>query len=358
MAFKFLIFAILASAIFCHKGKGDLVTYQTVDGLRDEMVQEIKYITSEFWNITKEHDFGNVQSQSTCNFGLRTDTLKLTDFVIKHVETNLTDISASVNAGENSFTTTIEAVNGSSIFKLVMGFKYEYSCYYVGKGEGEVKIRTSSSSLNKIFSYGPISPDEDRFINFTTADIKSEFTIIESFKLLIGDYLDDTHVQDLAKKAFNDIMKEPQYQSLVRKFDSEFDRYYENRAMRNIDLLIDYPKTRVSLSFVDQRVPIVNPDKGVVFYYNGQIEDKKRLRSLDYFDGSKFQGPMWNGFNKTDGNYQIFFHSELFNDLYEHISVRSQMQFNLKPDQLPADSTFKMDINTLGQIYPRKINFY
>jgi len=353
-----ILFIALLSVINCHSGHGTIVTFQTKVALQKEMVSEIRQV-SNHWNVTRAWDFGIAEAETTRMF--YSSKITLHDFTIKRVEMSLDLINITTSETNSDYRVT---VSGGSIFKVVLNFKYNYTWFTSGVGEGEIDVSSLFTSLDRVYVYNKNENKTERQIKNITANLESDFSSVLDFKLVIGDYSDDANTLELAKKAFGQLTLTQKYLKLHELFDYEFDKFYEDYHMRRVFMETSFPRRDFLLSYASEHTPVTTADGDIVFYYDGQYQDigRRNLQTLEdnednYNLGSNkaFGGHIDEIFNKTDGNFQVLLHQSLLSNMYAHLSKDAQADFSITNRNLPNGTEFTLDVGTLGNIYPGKL---
>jgi len=356
---SFILSVISLVSIGCSSdhANGTIITYKNNEAYQKQIYSEIRALTSQ-WNITSTPlSFPKAEASSTW-FG-KLSNISLTGWEIKNIVVNMNNTAVSRRNTETTFTTTITGTGADKMFKAVLKFNYDYSCFKSGKGEGEVVLSSDQNVFEKVFDIS------DEHISRIHANISSNFQNIESFKLLVGDYSTDSHVLDLAKTAFQTLLNFSQQMKLKYQIENQFDNYYKDTRLGNIYSLITYPHLNILMSLENEYAPIVTDD-AVVSYFDGTFEDidRRLRRNLDSTNSNpairsiKNALPLWNNFNASEGEYQNFLHQDLFRDLLTHLSEYSRMDFNIQQNDLPENSNIELSIETLGLIYPDILQSY
>ncbi len=346
-----LVLVLSVIAMSCHSDHGSLITCNSIEAIKKQMIYQVGEVTAN-WDIPKEHDFGTVEATSTWYWV--TDKIKLTNFTIKHIELNLNNTNASAWQTEQVFFST--ALIGSNIFKIIFQFEYEYSALSSGKGQGEVEVSSASSSLEKryIFEKNNGTANDSQHITGETGNILSDFSIIKKFDLVIGDYSTDPHVLELGKTAFVSIMDEQQYKDLHIKFDTAFDQYYESQETKRILLQTTLPPINTFFYFSTRHVPVtkvINGTKEYLFGYDGDFRDINKT-SVERVLTEKNQS--FGTFAAPIGDYRILLKPELFQSLFNHLSMKNRTMFSINSTNIPSSIGFTINVEAISKFYNSK----
>ena len=141
---------------------------------------------------------------------------------------------------------------------------------------------------------------------------------------------------------------------MISELQKAADTYFLNQERKTptvfeIDLTIPNTTYEVDLLYLEN--PKYDNQKGIIYYYCGEIDDPV---TKGFLKEPQYNHVKWDSFNSSDGDLQVFLGHHILSEMFSDISDSKSLKFFLNGSNLPANSSFNLDIESLGLIAPSK----
>jgi hypothetical protein len=144
-------------------------------------------------------------------------------------------------------------------------------------------------------------------------------------------------------------------QKLKDDFQTETNKFYkqqENSTAIKFPLNVTNPSTSYELDLIYLENPKYEKGRGITYYHCGEVSNV--LSKKGFLTKPEPNHKKWDNFSIADGNFQVFIGHHVLSQLFGDISSTRTFKFNANQSNLPNNSEFNLNIDSLGEISPCK----
>jgi len=346
-----------------------IISYRSLNMIKAQTSSELIKIVKG-WNL--DFDTGFQINESATGI-LVNSTIKINNIRIKEValKTNFTN-SLNASLWESSALLVQTKDNFLSI-QLTFDFAYWFGGYT--NGNGTMYISTDSFQFIKSYISTP---------TYNNISITSSTRMVLNSHNISVDKNDD--LKALIAKGLNNNVNTEIKRRLVRSMNSEIQKYYYNGiTIHSFKIETTFPNKIMTFRTSDRNIKVKNLLNGAVYYIRNAdfnttrfknianenkfklIHQEKpsfpnkllRLKYLEFnnISNDKKEDDIWDNFNESEGNFQIFMHKGVLKNVANFITSDNQFSFNNVTNQnLPKNLiNLNLNIENLGKALIGKI---
>jgi len=236
-----------------------------------------------------------------------------------------------------------QVLSGDACFRFVVDFEFDSQLSSSGgaKGTGQVEY----NSIKFAFSKQELKQN-------TANTAKANITLSTNWTYKYTTDADDKILKEYFDKIFN--TKAADYgRNLTVEYQKAIDAFYKQEALTRLKKFVFYttiPNIKWEVNMIYLENPSYKKDKGVIYYHSGDV--LKPISNQTLSVGPQPNHDKWENFTASDGSMQIFMNHHVLLELFKDISDSKSFKFIMDDTNIPANSSFKMDIEHLGMIAP------